>query len=110
MRLATSWTVRTSEAEGPKFQAPPNVEADSRRFAARSKYPDSGSSTCCQGRVDSGCRSSIAPFAAAARTQSGTIRSRDQSPPPITLPARADAAPQSSIEEKYELTYAANTI
>ena len=38
-------------------------------------------------------------------TQSGTILSTDQSPPPITLPARTDAKPISLLSLKKEFLY-----
>ena len=54
--------------------------------------PTSGSSTCCQGRTASGLRMrDRRRRASIARKQSGTSRSAAQSPPPITLPARAVA-------------------
>ena len=42
--------------------------------------------------------------------QSGIIRFADQSPPPMTLPARADAAPKDFRSTKYERAYEANAI
>ena len=48
-------------------------------------------------------------FAMSARTQSGMIRLFDQSPPPMTFPARADAAPKSLRVEKNDLAYEAKT-
>jgi hypothetical protein len=61
------------------------------RRSASSVYPDSDSSTCCQGRVLRGLRTFNGRPSMVARTKSGTIRSAAQSPPPMTLPARAVA-------------------
>ena len=60
-------------------------------FSARIIYPARGSITCCQGLVDSGFLISILLFLTNALDISGTILLADQSPPPITLPARAEA-------------------
>ncbi len=55
------------------------------------------SKTCCQGRVALGLRSTIGLLASSAAIVSGTIRSTERSPPPITLPARVLAAPTLQV-------------
>ena len=57
--------------------------------SANVKYPDSGSSTCCQGRIALGNLTSTGVFDPNPLRASGTILSAAQSPPPITLPALA---------------------
>ena len=87
----TSFTGRASSARGPKLNASQKrsgASAPARR-APRSRYPESGSSTCCHGRTARGLRTGMGRRAASAAMASGTIRSFAQSPPPTTFPARA---------------------
>ena len=77
-----------------------SILGSSNNFAANNRYPESGSNTCCQGRVDFGLRKRIGDPSSIARMQSGIIRSNAQSPPPITLPARVDAAPSNGFFSK----------
>mgnify|MGYP003345580650 CR=1 FL=1 len=58
---------------------------------AKVMYPFKTSRTFCHGRVELGFLINTFSFFDQAFIQSGTIRSSDQSPPPITLPALADA-------------------
>ena len=53
--------------------------------------PDKGPKTCCQGRSALGMRTSKTSPQENARAASAIRRSALQSPPPITLPARAVA-------------------
>src|SRR5258706_14683192 len=80
---------------GPKLNASQKVATFSadelNNFSPSRRYPLSGSSTCCQGRVELGFRTAIGELFCRSRIQSGTIRFLLQSPPPITLPARAEA-------------------
>ncbi len=70
-RSTTQRTGRSPPApSGPKFQA--RQPSGRRRAGGPScRYPDSGSSTCCQGRTASGLRTTIGSPAVRARTQSG---------------------------------------
>ena len=53
------------------------------------RYPKSGSRTCCHGLIEAGLLIMVFLFLLHALIISGINLSFDQSPPPITLPARA---------------------
>ena len=93
----TSLTVCTAVSGGPKFHEPAFPPPCKNNFDPRVTYPESGSSTCCHGRVAFGFLTSIGVFETNARTQSGIMRLVDQSPPPITFQALADAAPNDGL-------------
>ena len=76
---------------------PQQCPDQSRDAPPDARYPASGSSTNCQGRVASGLRISTGSPQMKASTASGTSRSAARSPPPITLPARAVANPTRAI-------------
>ena len=56
-----------------------------------------GSSTCCQGLVEFGFLIDNLLFLLHESIASGTILSLPQSPPPITLPALAEAITESCL-------------
>src|SRR3974390_1557378 len=92
MVSTSSATVNIRVVSGPKFHGEAYVSPPSRESAEPSaRYPDNGSRTCCHGRIALGDRKISAFFDCNARTASGTMRLAPQSPPPITLPARAEA-------------------
>src|SRR5262249_37431513 len=88
---ATCATVNQCPESGPKFNAPGISAGLLTSCSASTRYPERGSRTCCQGRTAFGYRrATFWPFDTALTT-SGTRRSSDQSPPPMTLPARTVA-------------------
>ena len=77
--------------EGPKLKDWPESFELKVNCSAKDKYPLRGSKTCWKGLVDSGDFIITDIFWDQAFTQSGTILSFAQSPPPMTLPALAEA-------------------
>ena len=77
----------------PKFHAPEYFVGFLKSFSARTKYPFIGSKTCCQGLLNPGFLILINLFLSSELIVSGISLLGDQSPPPITLPALADATP-----------------
>ena len=102
-------TVNTELLSGPKLNPSANSCLPSSNFSPRVKYPERGSNTCCQGRIACGLLIIISSFLLMAFIQSGTSLSVDQSPPPITLPARAVARRKPSSFKK-EFLYDAERI
>ena len=66
--------------------------------SANFKYPLSGSKTCCQGLVAFGFLIKTVLLSFKALIVSGIILSFAQSPPPITLPALAEAIPKKDFD------------
>src|SRR5450631_2120744 len=99
---------------GPKLNAVEMCPSRENSLSANRRYPCKGSKTYCHGRIDLGRRMKTGCLLRKPRIKSGINRSTDQSPPPITLPARAVASATrgSSGEhtEKKELRYVAHTI
>ena len=103
-RSTTQRTGRASSVVGPEVPAPRRSRA-ARRPAARRAAGSraSGSSTCCQGRIGVGLRIAHRLAARRARARSpGRAGRSAQSPPPITLPARAVATPRRAGRAKNE--------
>ena len=86
-------TVKISSCLGPKLnEFPPNslfLYLFLLRKIPNSKYPITGSRTCCHGRVAKGFLISKVLFSSQQFTASGINLFSDQSPPPITFPALA---------------------
>ena len=98
-----SSTLAASLTSGPKLYAQRYLSSW-KIFSPIIRYPESGSRTCCHGRTESGFLNVTASHFSNARIISGIRRSTDQSPPPITFPARTDTIFFSHFEKK-ERTY-----
>ena len=76
---------------GPKLKDWPDRFSLELKFLAKERYPLNGSNTCWNGLVEFGDLISTGISFDHALMQSGTILFSAQSPPPITLPALAEA-------------------